>query len=170
MERTQALLLVRYSRKVAWALVPLTAAVILTGYFQSILPSNRPTIRTVHLVLEWIFIALLSYHALANTALTRFRWRSGLKRLLRGRASAGLALRFALRISSWALLVTGIVVTLSGLSWYGIVTFSFNQHLRADIPFVAAYTAHAAAGSVLRARKMARRKERPSISLRLPRR
>lgn len=141
----------------------MTAAVMLTGYLQSILLSSRLTIRTMHLILEWVFIALLCYHALVNTALKRFRWKKALRQVLKRRASAGLALRLALRISSWAVLLAGLVVILSGLSWYGIVTFPFNQHLRSDAPFVAAYVAHAAAGSVLRARKAAqRRKHRTS--------
>ncbi len=146
MDKRLASHLIRLNRKVAWLLVISTVALILTGYGQSMQLFDRFLLRDLHLISEWAFISLLMYHVIVGTFIARYPYGSTLKRIWTERAAYSVILRFVLRISSWPLLILAAIVVLSGLSWYGILTISFNRHLQIDALFFIVFIVHAAVG------------------------
>ncbi len=139
--------LVRLNRKVAWLLFLAAALVIFTGYGQSIRGFNREVMRGIHLIAEWFFIAFITYHVIVGTFLARYKYGSSLRRILRRKAGVPAILRFILRASSWPLLVVSAVVILAGLSYYGILTLSFNRHVEVDAVFFILFVLHTTAGA-----------------------
>lgn len=142
--------MVRLNRKLAWVLVAATILVLVTGYAQSMSAFNRRSVRDLHRIVEWIFIAILIYHVLVGTLLAKYRYRSTLGRMLKGRISPASALRFVLRVSSWPLLLLSAIVVLSGLSWRGrFPGLPFNSHVQIDILFVLVFAIHVAVGGAI---------------------
>ena len=142
--------MVRLNRKLAWVLVAVTILVLITGYAQSMSAFNRRSVRDLHRIVEWIFIAILAYHVLVGIFLAKYRYRSTLGRILGGRISPASALRFVLRVSSWPLLLLSAVVVLSGLSWRGrFPGLAFNSHVQVDVLFVLLFAIHVAVGGAV---------------------
>ena len=52
--------LVRLNRKLAWLLVIVTAVVLITGYAQSMSIAGLGLTRQLHLIVEWLFVAILT--------------------------------------------------------------------------------------------------------------
>ena len=103
--------------------------------------------RDLHIVSEWVFIGLLSYHSVVGTLLSRYRYASSLKRLLDRRAGPVMLMRFVLRITSWPLLIISSLIILSGLSWYGVLIVPFNQHIELDSIFFILFVVHTFVGA-----------------------
>jgi len=146
------------NRRVAWLLVVSSIVLIVTGYGQSIDVLDRRTMRDLHVVSEWAFIALLSYHALVGTLLARYRYSSSIRRILARSGGPGVMLRFALRATSWPLLILSGFVIASGLSWYGILIVPFNQHIELDALFFIFFTVHTAVGAGLALKRLGTRR------------
>ena len=147
MDKKLASRLVRLNRKIAWLLVLSSLILIVTGYGQSINIFDRFLMRNLHVISEWAFIAMLSYHVVVGIFLARYRYISTAKRILDRRAGIGVILRFVLRLTSWPLLVLSFLIILSGLSWYGILIVSFNQHIEIDALFFIIFAIHTMVGS-----------------------
>ncbi len=159
--------LVRLNRKLAWLLVAFTILLLVTGYGQSDDFIPRRYLRWLHIATEWIFISLLGYHLLVGFFLLPFRWRSMLERIRNGRARLASSLRLGLRLTCWPLAILSLVLILSGLSWFGIFSIPFNEHLKYDPIFLLIFLVHIFFGGFMafrRARGSSKRRKEQETS------
>jgi len=140
--------LLRLNRKAAWLLVLLASSVAFTGYSQPLGLLPRSLARSMHLVLEWLFAAFLTYHVAVGILVGRFPIRAPFGNLRRGRRVGAGLVGLLLGLSGVPLLAVSVIMILSGLSWYGIITLSFNHHFQYALTFVSLLILHTLAGGL----------------------
>lgn len=141
--------LIRFNRVLSWILVVFAIVTIVSGYSIT-RPFTRPLIMEIHLWFQRFFIALLAFHVFVVVVFTRFQWRHSLQKIWNRKASFLLYSRLIQRLSGWIVLVTALLVIISGLDWYklgigGILPFS--RHLRYDVYLILTIIIHVAVGA-----------------------
>ncbi len=153
MDKTWLSRIVKLDRITSWILVAVSATMFVSGYiisrrFFSQLSSLWFLTRSVHLWFEWFFIALFVFHFFTTVFLIRFHWRNAVKRIRSLRASSLLTIKFFQRVTGWTILLTALLVIVSGLGWYNIGRIlPFTQHLRYDIYLFFTIIIHVACGA-----------------------
>ncbi len=143
-------------RVISWWLVFFSLITIMLGY--SIARHWVPDIdffRTLHLIFEWSFIALLIFHIIYTLVYVRISSRYLISQIRAQRARSLNTLRIIQQVTKWMILIFAFLVIFSGLnhySWFAIIFeswFSFMYHVQLDVFLVITIVIHVMVGGKL---------------------
>jgi hypothetical protein len=120
-----------------------------TGYGISRLDINQPTLLVIHTNVKWIFIILMAFHFIVTVFYLRYRWKIIITKILDGKTNRVFWLKLVQRLSGWSLLLTALIIFLSGLGWIGNVLrgiIPFYPHVSYDLLFAISLIIHVALG------------------------
>ncbi len=135
-------------------LVILTTITIVSGYgtarhlFIRFSPSWF-LLREIHLWFNWLFISTLIFHVFFIEVFIRFKWMSLLRNIWERKAVPFLLLKLIQKITGYALLITSLLVIMSGLNWYVLSVggfIPFYRHIRFDIYLIPILVIHVGLG------------------------
>jgi len=128
--------LIKLQRVMAWMLILIAAIAMVSGYGVTKRIWDASVMLDIHLWSVWFFIGLLVFHILVTAFLIPFRWRYWLGKIRSRKAASRPWLKVLQRLSALVVLITAILMVISGLDWYNFGfgdALPLNQHLRYDI-------------------------------------
>ncbi len=149
MSKTHLPRLIKLNRVIAWLLVVISALVLALGYVQTILNVESNMITRGHYVMGGVFALFFILHMSLSVVLIRYDWRTTLRKILNRGLGSLSWLRFAQRVSGWALVAAALLVLVSGLDWFKIGTgwlLPFAYHVRFDLFLLLSIIIHVSIG------------------------
>jgi hypothetical protein len=107
-----------------------------SGYLQTRFSFNRAIATPFHTNLGYIFTAFLVFHFSISVFLLRYPWRRTLKSVKSGSLGGWTLTRLIQRVSAWIVLVSALILVISGLGWYSFNFWKkipFHPHVRYDL-------------------------------------
>lgn len=155
--------LILIDRIISWVLVLVTLLTIISGYGIKRINVNQPTLLVIHTNVKWIFIILMIFHFIITVFFLRYRWKIVLNKMLNGKTNLMFWIKLVQRLSGWFLLLTALIIFLSGLGWIDSILrgiIPFYPHVRYDYLFVIGLIIHVALGTkfALNRKKMVRKR------------
>ena len=141
--------LIKFNRGLSWALAVFSLAVLATGYGQTVLDIEVDIATRIHAVQGGIFIFLFLLHAVFSLFLLWYDWGNNIRKFLRGELSDLSKLRLAQRFTGLALIVSGFLVSVTGIDWYKLGLgwlFPFKSHISYDVSLTVSGILHIAIG------------------------
>jgi len=141
--------LILIDRIISWVLVLITLLTLVSGYGITRINVNQPTLLVIHTNVKWIFIILMTVHGIITVFFVRFRWKIILNKVLNGKTNLMFWLKLVQRLLGWSLLLTAVIIFLSGLGWIGNILqgiIPFYPHVRYDYFFAISLITHVALG------------------------
>ena len=137
--------LIRVDRIISWILVLITLLTMGSGYGITRINLNQPALLVIHTNVKWIFIILMTFHFIVTVFFLRYRWKIILSKVLNGKTNLAFWLKRVQRLSGWSLLLTALIIFLSGLGWVGNILrgiIPFYPHIRYDLLFAISLIIH----------------------------
>jgi len=160
--------LIKLQRVMAWMLIPVAAIAMVSGYGVTKRIWDASAMLDIHLWSVWFFIGLLVFHVLVAAFLIPFRWRYWLSKIRSRKAASRPWFKVLQRLSALAVLITAILMIISGLDWYNVGfgdALPLNQHLRYDIYLAISAVIHIAVSLKLAFMKRPALRKRMSAAL-----
>lgn len=129
---------VRLHRIISWMLVAFFFTTVFTGYSMTQNWFNdKYLLSQLHRISEWFFVGLLLYHLIYTMFFTKIRSKKLITKLREKRGVEINSLRLIQKIASWGIMITVLLIILSGLNgyvWYAntfgeIIPFSWHRVL-----------------------------------------
>lgn len=120
-----------------------------TGYGQTILDIETDIATRIHGIQGAIFVVLFLCHAAISLFLLWYDWGGNIRKFLRGELSHLSKLRLAQKFTGLALIVTGFLVSVTGIDWFKLGLgwlFPFKSHISYDVFLTVSGILHVAIG------------------------
>lgn len=141
--------LIKFNRGLSWTLAVFSVALLATGYGQTILDIETDIATRIHGIQGAIFVVLFIFHAAISLFSLWYDWGGNIRKFLRGELSHLSKLRLAQKFTGLALIVTGFLVSVTGIDWFKLGLgwlFPFKSHISYDIFLTVSGILHVAIG------------------------
>jgi DMSO/TMAO reductase YedYZ molybdopterin-dependent catalytic subunit len=110
--------IIKFNRVLSWLLTEITAVMLASGYAMTFIGVDIPILRVIHFLFDFLFTLAFTAHMIINTFILRFRWKPIISSVISGKAQLTTKLRLLQRLSSFGLLIAGVLQVISGLDWF----------------------------------------------------